>query len=223
MDRFIFVLFQECNMNLIILAGAPGCGKGEQGKRLASLFPDAIKMPPMSTLLERRLKCSDQTAMTILESMNAGKMVDDAIVADVFFDSFKTIQYSQNSKNIVIVDGFPRTLAQYQACIKSLYSAVDYLNLVYLDMHTSDVTEQEADRELCLRMLARRDRPTDEQECLHRISVFKKDTLPFLARAEKDFSAAPWTRFIRVSAWSTADVVQEEIVEALGLKSPLLI
>jgi len=92
-------------MRLIIL-GAPGCGKGTQGQRLAERY----KVPEISTgdLLRQAVAAGTALGKAAKAVMDAGKLVSDDIVLGVIRERMKL----PDARKGFILDGFPRNLAQ---------------------------------------------------------------------------------------------------------------
>lgn len=92
--------------------GAPGVGKGTYAKFIAK----DLKFNHISTGDEIRKIIKGKASNTfdkklvaeIKEIVNAGKLVSDDIVVSIIREKIK----EPESKNGVILDGFPRTLSQ---------------------------------------------------------------------------------------------------------------
>ncbi len=93
----------------LVLLGAPGSGKGTQGKRLASRF----RIPQISTgdLLRAAVEGRTPEGLKARESMDAGRLVDDAVVLAII----RRRLAEDDARRGFILDGFPRNLAQAQA------------------------------------------------------------------------------------------------------------
>lgn len=93
----------------IVLLGAPGSGKGTQGKLLMKQFD----IPQISTGDLLRAAVADQTDLGLQAQnyMQAGKLVPDHLVLDLI--KFRLAQ--PDAVNGFILDGFPRNLAQAKA------------------------------------------------------------------------------------------------------------
>lgn len=96
----------------IILFGPPGVGKGTQAKILSEKF----HIPHISTgdLLREEIKHETDLGMKAKVLMDAGNLVPD----DVMIEMIRKILISPNCKNGIILDGFPRTVAQAEALKK---------------------------------------------------------------------------------------------------------
>ena len=92
-------------MNLMLL-GAPGAGKGTQALKLAEI----LGIPQVSTGDIFRANIKEETELGKLASsyMSKGMLVPD----EVTFSIVKDRLLKDDCKNGVILDGFPRTIAQ---------------------------------------------------------------------------------------------------------------
>ncbi len=93
----------------IILFGPPGAGKGTQAKKLVS----ERSMVQLSTgdMLRAEIAANSELGLEAKKIMNSGELVSDEIM-------IKMIEYrmfSDQAKQGVILDGFPRTVKQAEA------------------------------------------------------------------------------------------------------------
>lgn len=90
----------------IVLLGAPGCGKGTQGHRLARHY----KVPEISTgdLLREAVAAGTPLGKAAKAAMDAGQLVSDEIVLGVIRQRID----KADARKGFILDGFPRNLAQ---------------------------------------------------------------------------------------------------------------
>ncbi len=90
----------------LVLLGAPGCGKGTQGQRLAERY----KIPEISTgdLLRQAVAAGTALGKAAKVVMDAGKLVSDDIVLGVIGERMKL----PDARKGFILVGFPRNLAQ---------------------------------------------------------------------------------------------------------------
>lgn len=95
-------------MNLILL-GPPGCGKGTQG----SLLADQLGIPKVATgdLLRAAVRNCTPLGLKAKEFMDQGLLVPD----DVIIGLIEEVLSSREASQGVIMDGFPRTVAQAEA------------------------------------------------------------------------------------------------------------
>jgi len=90
----------------IVLLGAPGCGKGTQGHRLAERY----NIPEISTgdLLREAVAAGTTLGKAAKAVMDAGQLVSDDIVLGVIRERLTL----DDTGNGFILDGFPRNAAQ---------------------------------------------------------------------------------------------------------------
>ncbi|AHG59913.1 adenylate kinase [Buchnera aphidicola] len=90
----------------IILLGAPGTGKGTQGKFITEKY----NIPKISTgdILRESIYAQDTFGKMIQKTVEKGKLVSDKIVCDLI----KIRIQKKDCINGFILDGFPRTIEQ---------------------------------------------------------------------------------------------------------------
>jgi adenylate kinase len=93
----------------IVLVGAPGAGKGTQAKRLVAKYG----VPQVSTgdLLREAVANGTPLGKQAKAAMDAGKLVDDAIVLGIIEERLAARDAHQG----FILDGYPRNTAQAEA------------------------------------------------------------------------------------------------------------
>ena len=114
---------------IIVMMGAPGAGKGTQAERLA----EATGLPHVSTgeLFRAMRKSDTPLAKKVRDMMDAGELVPDDIVVAMVDDRLDWKDAAEG----VILDGFPRTVAQAEALDAMLkrsgtaVSAVPYIEV----------------------------------------------------------------------------------------------
>ena len=90
----------------IVLLGAPGCGKGTQGHRLATHY----KIPEISTgeILRQAVAAGTPLGRAAKAVMDAGQLVSDDIVLGVIRERLSEADVRKG----FVLDGFPRNLEQ---------------------------------------------------------------------------------------------------------------
>ncbi len=93
----------------IVLLGAPGSGKGTQGKQLSEKY----RIPQISTgdLLRAAVAAASPLGLQARAAMDAGQLVSDNIVLGMIEERLAR----PDSRNGFILDGFPRNIPQAQA------------------------------------------------------------------------------------------------------------
>lgn len=109
---------------IIILLGAPGVGKGTQGKMLSEKYA----LPEISTgdILRAEVKDNTDLGKKAEEYMKKGELVPDAVIIGMM----KNRMNCEDCKNGFILDGFPRTVEQADALgdmLKNEGRNVDYV------------------------------------------------------------------------------------------------
>ncbi len=161
-------------MYLMIL-GAPGSGKGPQGKLLA----EHLKVPQVSTgeLLRTAVKQGTALGKEAKKFMDRGDLVPDSVILGLI----REILDSAAAKRGVMMDGFPRTVPQAQAVDKLLGEKKAKVDRVIL----LDVAEEELIQRL-LGRAAKEGRSDDNLESIkQRLKVYHDQTAPLISYYEK--------------------------------------
>lgn len=155
----------------ILILGAPGSGKGTQGKILA----ERLGLPKITTgdILRAAVKDRTPLGLEVKKYMDLGKLVPDAVVLDMIKGELDRPEAAEGA----VLDGFPRTAAQAQLVDQTLGARGQRLNHVLL----LDVTEEE----LLRRMRTRagiEGRSDDTPDAIAtRLQVYQRDTAPLVA------------------------------------------
>lgn len=122
-------------MNIILL-GPPGSGKGTQSVLLA----ERLGLRSISTGAIFRKNISEKTELGILAKkyIDEGKLVPDEVTIALVKETIK-------DSDGLILDGFPRTVAQAEALEK--ITSIDYV--VYLDVDYAEIIERLSGRREC--------------------------------------------------------------------------
>ena len=115
----------------IVLLGAPGCGKGTQGHRLA----ESYKVPEISTgdLLREAVAAGTTLGKAAKAVMDAGQLVSDDIVLGAIRERLTV----GDTGNGFILDGFPRNVAQAEQLdelLDQLGQPIDLALLIEVDV-----------------------------------------------------------------------------------------
>ena len=184
----------------ILILGAPGSGKGTQGKILA----ERLGLPKITTgdLLRAAMQVQTPLGTEAKKYYDAGKLVPDSVILGMIKDELARPE----AKGGAILDGFPRTAAQAELVDKTLAERGQRLNHILL----LDVTEEE----LVRRMRSRAQlegRSDDTPEAIAtRLQVYQRDTAPLIAHyAQRGIVH-------RVPGTGTVEQITEEIKRIIG-------
>jgi adenylate kinase len=161
-------------MHNIMILGAPGSGKGTQGKILAQ----SAGVPQVSTgdLLRAAIKAGSPLGLQAKGFMDAGALVPDELI----FGLIQEILDSPAAAKGVLMDGFPRTIPQAEAVDKMLQRKGAKVNRVVL----LEVDEPELIQRLLARA-AKEGRSDDNAESItKRLQVYKAQTAPLITYYE---------------------------------------
>ena len=155
----------------ILILGAPGSGKGTQGKILA----ERLGLPKITTgdLIRKAMKDGRPLGLEARKYYDQGKLVPDNIVLGMIKEQL----VRPEAKDGAILDGFPRTAAQAELVDKTLAERGQRLNHILL----LDVTEDELVRRMSARAQVE-GRPDDTPEAIAtRLQIYQRDTAPLIA------------------------------------------
>jgi adenylate kinase len=184
----------------ILILGAPGSGKGTQGKILA----ERLGLAKITTgdLIRTAMKDGTPLGVEAKKYYDDGKLVPDSTILGMIKDELARAE----AKEGAILDGFPRTAAQAELVDRTLAQRGQRLNYILL----MDVTEEE----LVRRMRARAQvegRSDDSPEAIAtRLQVYQRDTAPLIAHyAQRGIVH-------RVPGTGTVDQISGEIKRIIG-------
>lgn len=112
-------------MNIILL-GPPGAGKGTQAKRIEAQF--GLVQLSTGDMLRGAIKRGEGLGLEAKELMAAGKLVPDTLIIKMIAERMQ----QKDCRQGVILDGFPRTVAQAEALDVMLTSMNKKLDAVVL-------------------------------------------------------------------------------------------
>jgi len=184
----------------ILILGAPGSGKGTQGKILAA----RLGLPKITTgdLIRTAMKDGTPLGLEFKKYYDEGKLVPDGIILGMI----KAQLDRPEAKTGAIFDGFPRTAAQAELVDRTLAASGQRLNHILL----LDVTEDELVRRMSARSQVE-GRPDDTPEAIaNRLQIYQRDTAPLIAHyAQRGIVH-------RVPGTGTVDQISGEIKRIIG-------
>jgi adenylate kinase len=153
----------------VIICGAPGCGKGTQSE----LIVEKYNLNHLSTgdLLRKEIESKTELGTVAESYISKGNLVPDQMIIDILI---KAVDAQDTDKNGIILDGFPRTVAQAEALEKMLQAR---------GLETSVLLDLNVDRdELINRLLKRGEtsgRSDDNIDTIQkRLEVYESKTAP---------------------------------------------
>jgi adenylate kinase len=174
----------------ITLLGPPGCGKGTQAARLS----DELGYEQLATgdLLRDARAADTELGRRAAEYMDRGDLIPDDVIVDVVEGALAEV-----GDRPVVLDGFPRTVAQAEALGRDLDAAI------LIDVPDDVVVERISGRQ--------DDRADDDPETVReRLRVYHRETEPLVGYYDERGLLR------RVDGARDADAVHAEICEAIS-------
>jgi adenylate kinase len=184
----------------ILILGAPGSGKGTQGKVLA----ERLGIPKITTgdLIRAAMRDGTPLGVEAKKFYDEGKLVPDSVILGMIKDELARPE----AKDGAIFDGFPRTAAQAELVDKTLGQRGQRLNHILL----MDVTEEELVRRMRQRAQVE-GRSDDTPEAITtRLQVYQRDTAPLIAHYGQRGIVH------RVPGTGTVEQISEDIKRIIG-------
>jgi adenylate kinase len=131
---------------LLVLAGAPGAGKGTQAKRLV----DHYGIPQLATgdMLRAARAAGSELGRRVAAIMDAGQLVSDDIVIALIEEQLRL----EATRAGAIFDGFPRTVAQAEALAAMLARFDRKIDrCVMIQVADDEVVRRNVGRRTCLK------------------------------------------------------------------------
>jgi adenylate kinase len=151
----------------IALLGPPGCGKGTQAARLQ----DELGFAPLATgdLLREAREAGTDLGRRASEYMDRGELVPDDLIVEMVRDAIADLDDQP-----ILLDGFPRTVAQADALAGALEAHRRELkSAILVDVPDNVVVERISGR----RQGREDDRPETVRE---RLRVYHRETEPLV-------------------------------------------
>lgn len=163
----------------VLLFGAPGAGKGTQGKILGKI-PGFFHLACGDVF--RSLDLSSDLGRKFLEHSSRGELVPDGLTIEMWRSNMHAqtvLSLYKPAADLLILDGIPRSVAQAEA----LRAHLDVLRVIHLVCRDRD----EMVRRMRKRALKEnRLDDADEKVIRRRFEVYDNETAPVLARYPKE-------------------------------------
>ena len=161
----------------IVIFGAPGSGKGTYSARLVEIF--GIEHISTGDVLRSEIKNGTELGKVAKSYIDNGQLIPDDLMIGILANVYDNLP--QGSKG-VILDGFPRTIAQAEALKQMFAERGEKLSTV-IDLEVSEDI-------LMMRLLRRAQiegRADDNEETIRkRFAVYDTQTKPLLEWFEKE-------------------------------------
>jgi adenylate kinase len=218
---------------VVLLLGAPGAGKGTQARFLAGTL--GVPMVASGDLLREHRQRGTDLGRAAQEFMDKGDLVPDDLVVDMIVHRLD----APDAKAGVLLDGFPRNVAQAKALEARLTERGGAIRIAfYVDVPTNVLVERLAGRWMCRGCQASfheifnppaiasacdtctgelYQRPDDKREVVtNRVAVYLRDTLPVVAGYERQGILR------RIDGNQPIDVVKLALRQAVGADDAVL-
>jgi adenylate kinase len=124
-----------------ILIGPPGAGKGTQAELLSQRKKLNLVQP--GNILRQEIKRKTKLGRLVKPYVDAGNLVPDDLVNQIGFDRLS------KSRREILLDGFPRTVAQAKKLIDFSQTKQIYLEIIEIKLLAAQIYERIAGRRSC--------------------------------------------------------------------------
>lgn len=163
----------------VLLFGAPGSGKGTQGKTIGQIMGF---LHTSTGDLFRALDKTSELGKLVTSYSSKGQLVPDEVTVKLWTNAMEGLEKAgklNRATDILVMDGIPRSLNQAQM----LDEHVDVLKIICLDV--SDMNQMVARLRGRALKEGRKD-DADEKVILNRFAVYEKETQPVLSHYPAD-------------------------------------
>ena len=189
-------------MKNIIICGAPGSGKGTQSELIIKKYN--LKHISTGDLLRKEIADGTELGQNANKFISVGQLVPDDVIIGMIANKLDTMD--KNAVNGIILDGFPRTLAQAEALEKMLEERGEQTE-VLVDL---DVKEDELINRLLMRGQTS-GRSDDNLETIQkRLNVYHSQTKP-VSEFYKNKG-----KYAAIHGMGTIEEIFERIASVLG-------
>ncbi len=189
------------NYKTVLLFGAPGAGKGTQGKVLGNI-PGFYHCACGDVF--RSIDITSDLGRVFYEYSSRGELVPDDVTVKMWAESIyaRTILSDYKpDKDLLILDGIPRTVEQ----AKLMYDHIEVLKVIHLICR-----DQEAMFERLRRRALKESRfdDADEKVIRHRWEVYERETQPVL-------ESYPADRVVEIESIDSPALVLSKILQVV--------
>ena len=187
----------------IIICGAPGCGKGTQSDLIVEKY--TLKHLSTGDLLREEISKKSKLGIEAESFISKGNLVPDKMIFDILSKAIE--EQTKNSKGIIL-DGFPRNVAQAEA-LETLMTKLNKEITLLIDLKVDN-------EELINRLLIRGEtsgRCDDNLETIQkRLEVYENKTAPV-----SDFYKNK-NKYAAINGMGTIDEIFERISSVIDSK-----
>src|SRR5258708_9368368 len=128
----------------ILLIGAPGAGKGTQAEKLSQIF--ALRHVASGNLFKKAFEEQTELGLKAQKYVDLGELVPDEMTVAM------VLRHTEEPEGMdgLVLDGFPRTLAQAQALdavLQRIHRQIDLA--IYLNVSREELLQRLAGRVFC--------------------------------------------------------------------------
>jgi adenylate kinase len=126
---------------IVVLTGAPGAGKGTQADLLAER--QGYRKLSSGDALRKHVKSGTEIGKVASKIMEAGQLVPDDVLFKILSE-----ELGPNSKEVVLLDGYPRNLSQAET-LATLKAVHPVKAVVHLDVPRDELISRLSGRRVC--------------------------------------------------------------------------
>jgi len=130
-------------MEVLILFGAPGSGKGTQANKILELYPSSVYIST-GDILRENIKQNTDLGKLAQNYISQGLLVPDELINSMIENKIKNLS---NNIDFLILDGYPRSTNQ----LEFLLNLIPYQStkVIYLKIDLKDVINRIVYRRIC--------------------------------------------------------------------------
>lgn len=156
----------------LVLFGIQGSGKGTQAQLLLQDFP-RFKYLESGNVFRAITSNNNIISEHIKDRMKQGKMLDDHLI----FDLFNMYYHLLGEDDLILVDGFPRTIPQMHYFLSKEYKHKRQYLAVYFDIPRAKAVERILERAKIQNRADDLNMTTINQ----RLDLFEQETMPVIS------------------------------------------